>query len=99
MEHKAVGVVGWDGLAQLLEGPSGGRMGRHVEMNNAARGMFHDHDHIQQPERRRHHDAEVTGDAGRGVILEKRCPTLISASDAAWGGGRLWQILPDRAWR
>jgi len=74
MDDKTVRVIRGEGLTQLLEGPSGGRMSCRVEVNNAARRVFHDHQHIKQPERRRRHHAEVTGDDGRGVILEKGGP-------------------------
>ena len=52
VEDKSVRVVRGNGLTQLLEGPGGGRMRRHVEVNNAARRMFHDHQHVKQPESR-----------------------------------------------
>ena len=31
----------------VLEGPGCGRMGSHVEVNNSAGSMFHDHQHVK----------------------------------------------------
>jgi hypothetical protein len=36
MEDKPARMIRGDGFPRLLQGPSGGRMGRYVEMNNAA---------------------------------------------------------------
>jgi hypothetical protein len=85
-------------FAQLLEGPGGGSMRGHVEVNNSARSVFHDHQQVKQPESRARDGAEITSDDGRRVILQKGGPALIVAPVAtAWRGGRLWQVFPDRA--
>ena len=100
VEDKAVGMVRRYSFAQLLEGPGGGWMRGHVEVNNSARGVFHDHQHVKQPESRARDGAEIASDDGRRVILQKGGPALIVAPVAtAWRGGRLWQVFPDRARR
>ena len=71
----------------------------HVEVNNSARSVLHYHQHVKQPESRARDDAEVTGDDGRRVILQKGGPALVVAPVAAWCGWRLWQVLADRARR
>ena len=50
VEDKAVGMVRRYSFAQLLEGPGGGSMRGHVEVNNSARSVFHDHQQVKQPE-------------------------------------------------
>jgi hypothetical protein len=71
MEDKPVSMVRRDAFAQLLEGPGGSWMRRHVKVNKAARSVFHDHQHVKQPESRARDDAEVAGNNRLGVILEK----------------------------
>jgi hypothetical protein len=61
--------------------------------------MFHDHQHVKKSESGARDDAEVAGDDGLGVILEKGCPTLIAARVAKRCGRQLWQILLDRTRR
>src|ERR1019366_8328567 len=61
--------------------------------------MFHDHQHVKKSESGARDDAEVAGDDGLGVILEKGCPTLVAARTTGRCGWRLWQILPDRTRR
>ena len=71
MEDEPVGMVRRYSFAQLLEGPGGGWMRGHVKVNNAARCVFHDYQHVKQSECCARDDAEVTGDDGGGVILQK----------------------------
>jgi hypothetical protein len=72
------------------------RMGSH-EVNNPAGRVFHDHKHIKSSESGTCDDAEVTGDNGLGVILEKGWPTLFAAR--VIGRCPLWLILRDRTRR
>jgi hypothetical protein len=99
MEDKPVSMVRRYSLAQLLEGPGGSWMSGHVKVNKAARSVFHNHQHVKQPESRARDDAEVTGDDGVGVILQKGGPSLIAATAAGRSGWYLGQILADRARR
>jgi hypothetical protein len=46
-------------------------MGRRVDVNRSASGMFHHHKHVKDSKSGGRCDAEVTGDNGVGVILEK----------------------------
>jgi hypothetical protein len=46
-------------------------MGGHVEVNNSAGSMFHDHKHVKDSKSGARHNAEVTGDDGISVILEE----------------------------
>ena len=55
--------------------------------------MFHDDQHIQQPESGRYHDAEVTSDDGGGVIPEEGGPTLIAARLAGGPNGTFGRYL------
>ena len=58
-------------FAQLLEGPGCAGMNRRVDVNHSASGMFHHHKHVKNSKSGGRCDAEVTGDNGVGVILEK----------------------------
>ena len=71
MEDKPVSMVRRYSFEQLLEDPSGSWMRRHVEVNKAARIVFDDHQHVKQSESGARNDAEVAGDDGGGVVLEK----------------------------
>ena len=71
MEDKPVGMVRRYSLAQLLEGPGCTGMSRRIDVNHSASGMFHHHKHIKNSESGGGDDAEVAGDNGLGVILEK----------------------------
>jgi len=64
-------MVRRDCLAQLWEGPGCGRVGSHVQVDNSAGRVFHDHEHVKHSESGACDDAEIAGDDGRGVILEK----------------------------
>ena len=66
-------------FAQLLEGPGGSWMRRYVKVNKPALSMFHNHQYVKQPESRARDDAEVAGDDGGRVILQKGGPALVAA--------------------
>jgi hypothetical protein len=51
MNQETVSVVSRYGVAELLQHPLGGGMRRHVRMQNLARRMVHDHEHIQEANR------------------------------------------------
>src|SRR5712671_4304238 len=91
VKDKPVGMVRRYSFAQLLEGPGGSWMRGHVKLNKSARSVFHDHQHVKQPESRARNDAEVAGNNRLGMVLEKGCPTLITATVAAWRSRQLWQ--------
>jgi hypothetical protein len=74
-------------------------MGSHVEVNDSARSMFHDHQHVEYSKGGTRYDEEVAGDDGRRVILEKGLPTVIARAVAAGRARRLGQIFPDGARR
>jgi hypothetical protein len=71
VDDKPVGMVRRYSFAQLLEGPGCGGMGRRVDVNHSASGMFHHHKHVRDSKSGGCCDVEVTGDNGVGVILEK----------------------------
>ena len=53
--------------------------GARFTLNKPARSMFHNHQYVKQPESRARDDAEVAGDDGRRVILQKGGPSLVAA--------------------
>jgi hypothetical protein len=99
MEDKPVSMVRRYSLAQLLEGPGGSRMRGHVKVNKAARSVFHNHQRLKQRESRARYDAEIAGNDGGGVILQKGGSALIAATAAGRSAWYLGQILADRARR
>jgi hypothetical protein len=46
-------------------------MGSHIEVDNSAGCVFHDHEHVKHPETGARDNTEVAGDDGVSVILEK----------------------------
>jgi hypothetical protein len=48
-------------------------------MQQPARAMMDHHQHMEQPEGRRHRDEEIIGDDCLGVVAQERGPTLIAA--------------------
>jgi hypothetical protein len=93
MEDKPVSMVRTDSFAQLLEGPGGSWMRGHVKVNRPARSMFHNHQYVKQPESRARDDAEVAGDDGRRVILQKGGPSLVAAPVTGRSGWYLGKYL------
>jgi hypothetical protein len=63
-------------FAKLLQGPRCRWMRRDVAMHNAPCPDLHQEKHIESPEPRCHHDQEIAGDDGPGVIADKRPPVL-----------------------
>jgi hypothetical protein len=51
MEQKTIGVIRWERFAQLLKRPVGRRMGRHIDVEDAARGVLHYHEDVEEAER------------------------------------------------
>jgi hypothetical protein len=47
MDQEALGVVTWERFAQLLERPLGCRMRGHIDVEETARGMLHQHKHVE----------------------------------------------------
>ena len=61
---------------QLLSRPLGGRVGGHIEVQNAAPVMSQHQEHIKDLETDRGHREEIDGDQLLGVILQKCAPSL-----------------------
>ena len=68
MQQEAVAMGSGDGFAQLLERPLGCGMGRHIAVQNAARGMLHHDKHVEQTKGGCDHQAKVTRDDRLGMI-------------------------------
>ena len=69
-------AVGGERFDDLLGGPRGGRMRRHVEVNDPASLVGEDHEAIQQAEGDRWHDEEVAGGGALEMIPEEGTPRL-----------------------
>lgn len=76
MNQETVAVVSRYGVAELLQRPLGGAMRRHVTMQNLARRMLHDHEHIQEAKRGCDDDTKITSRHRLGMGADKRQPAL-----------------------
>ena len=74
-------------------------MSRHVEVDDSAGSMFHDHEHIEDSKGDTRYDEEVARDDALRLILEKCRPTLIATAISAGRARRFGQIFPDGARR
>jgi hypothetical protein len=83
MDQKAVGVVRWDRVAQLLQGPQRRGVRRHIDVQDTTCRVFHEYKDVEEPKGRRHHDAEVTGNDRLGMVVDKHPPAL---------GGNMWPL-------
>ena len=68
--------VGGKGLAELLSGPYGGGVRRHIDMQDAPSVVSQDYKDEQDPAGERGHCEEVDGDDGAEMVLEERPPGL-----------------------
>src|SRR5919109_4569090 len=71
MNQESVGMVSGNRCAQLLEGPRRCRMRRDMGMQDAARGMFHDDEHVEEAKGCGDHHTAITGHNGLGMIAYK----------------------------
>ena len=98
MDEEAVGMVRWNRFAQLLQRPRGRGMRRHIGMEDAAGGMFHDHKHVEEAKGRRDHDTEVTRHDRLGMIAHKGLPALGRHAFPSPRVQALRHILAHGAW-
>ena len=83
MNHESVCFIARNTFSKLLQRPIGCRVTRNIVMKESSRTDFHDEEDVDQPECRRHHNEEITGNDGFGVIVHKGHPALL------WVGGPL----------
>jgi len=76
VNQESVGMVSRNRFAELLESPRRGRMRRDMGMQDAARGMLHDDEHLEEPKGCCDHHTEITGHDGLGMIAHKGLPAL-----------------------
>ena len=75
-QEPGFGTVGRECLDDLLSGPLGRRVRRHVEVNDLTSLVGEDHEAVQQAEGDRGHDEEVAGDGALKMIPEEGAPRL-----------------------
>ena len=75
-------------LPQLLNYPFRGRVGGHIEMQNASSVMGQHQENAKNLEADRGHGEEINGDQSLRVILEGKCASLrgrfVSANHVFW---------------
>ena len=98
MEQETVGMVSGNCFAQLLQGPRRCRMRRDIGMHDAARGMVHDDEYVEEAKGCCDHHAEITGHDGLGMIAHKGLPSLGRRAFPSPRVQALGQILAYGAW-
>ena len=66
----------WDRLTQLLQRPARRGVRGDIGMENAARGVLHHDQDIEQAKGGCDHDTEITGDDRPGMVADKGPPAL-----------------------
>ena len=84
MYQASVAMVHGDRLTELLQRPGGRGMCRHIDVEDATGGVFHEHKDVKKPKGRRDH-AKITGDDRLGMVAPKGLPAW-----AAVRFPRLW---------
>src|SRR5499427_8838539 len=74
MDKESVSFVTANAFSELLKRPLGRRMLSDVKVKDAPGVEFHDHEHVDQPERCCHNDKEVGGEDGLRVIAHESHP-------------------------
>ena len=82
VNHELVQAITSDERPELLNGPLGRGMLRHVPVRDPACPDFQDDEHVENPERGHHRDKEVAREHGARVIADKRVPLLRRGSGA-----------------
>src|SRR5437867_7232612 len=97
VDEEAIAMVCWERFAQLLQGPGSCGMRCHIDMQDPACRVFHEHKHVEEAKSHRHYDTEVTGHDRLGMIAHKSPPTLRHHTFPSTRVQALRQILPDGA--
>jgi hypothetical protein len=99
MKEETVAMMRRDGFAQLLERPWGRGMCRHIAVEYAARGMFHQDKDVEHAKGGRDHDTEVTRDDRLRMITYKGAPVLRGRVVASTMVHALGHVFAHRARR
>jgi hypothetical protein len=76
MDEEARRVVERHRFASLLQRPLCRGVSGHIDVQETAAGVFHEHKDVEEPERGCDHDAEITDHKCLGMIADKRQPPL-----------------------
>ena len=98
MEEEAIIMVRWERFAQLLQCPGSGGMRGHIDMQNPACRVFHEHKHGEEAKGRRNHHTEITGHDRLGMMAHKGPPSLGRGAFPSPRVQALGQILAYGAW-
>ena len=93
MDQDAVRVTGRNRFSELLHGPLGGGMRRHIDVKESAARMLNDHKHVENAKRRRDHHAEVTCHNAFGLVADERGPALRGTAVAWTSHAVAWRIF------
>jgi len=92
-------MIAWDCFAKLLQGPVRRWMCGDVAMHDAPCPDLHQEEHIESSKPGRHHDQEIAGEHGLGMIANKRPPVLRRSPPFA-SSLRFWRPIGAHcAWR
>jgi len=90
--QKSVRMVDGEKLAELPDGPIGGRVGGDVGVENPAGTDIHGNEYVENPECCRDRYKEITGDDGFGVAAHEGGPSQVVRRSARPKRG---QIFPN----
>src|SRR5271165_4639765 len=76
MDQEPVGMIARNRFAKLLQSPGCRWMRGDVAMHDAPCPDLHEDEHIESSKPSGHHDQEIAGDDGLGMIADKRPPVL-----------------------
>src|ERR1700746_1235484 len=99
MDQESVGMIARNRFAKLLQGPGRRWMRGDVAMYDAPCPDLHQEEHIESSKPSGHHDQEIAGDDGLGVIVDK-CPPVLRRCPPVASSLRFWRPIGTHcAWR
>ena len=85
MDEKAIGAIQRQTVPKLLDGPFRRGVFGEIPVHNPACADVEDDEDVQPLKGGGHHDEEVAGEYGAGMIVEERRPRLGRSATTASG--------------
>src|SRR5712691_6325864 len=97
VDEKSLGLVAWHNRPELLDGPTGRGMLRHVPMHDPTRTHVQHYKYVQHAEARRDGDEEIAREHRAGMVADEGAPPLGRSAIVRAPTSR--HVTPDRARR